>query len=92
LGCFSFTTKGKFKKEISFLQKILDRKETVQVGLTVFRDVPEETKVFTIVNGQSHELRAFLERIVYDGGTHLTSEMLRKYSDSSEVCQKVVDW
>jgi Ca-activated chloride channel homolog len=46
-------------------------KSSVDVSLVVFRDAPEDARIFSVKDGKPEELLRFLSGIAYDGATRL---------------------
>ncbi len=61
---------GDRKREIGLLRRFLAGADA-QVDLVVFRDAPEAPRRFDVRGGDTAELAAALENVVYDGGTQL---------------------
>lgn len=72
------------KKELNFLKKILDKHQSVNLKVHIIRNKVDESKSFSIVNGNSQELITYLKDQVLDGGTYLSSKLLKSLSKGSD--------
>lgn len=61
---------GPRKREIELLKRFLAGADT-RVELVVFRDAAEPARRFEVRGGDTKELSAALENVIYDGGTQL---------------------
>ena len=78
--------KALIQKELSFINQLLKYYRDISINVTVIRNTVDETKSFNIKNGESSDLIVFLKNQTLDGGTYLTSKLIKSLaSDCDEV-------
>jgi Ca-activated chloride channel homolog len=58
------------KKEIEFLDKIIQQQKNLNIEVSLLNISLEKGKLFQIKNGDWSDLRKYLETMIYDGGTN----------------------
>ena len=71
-------------KELEFLESLLKRTKDIKVSLTVLRNTPQASKEYDIKQGDCAGLIKDLKNIVYDGGTYLTSKLIKERAANTE--------
>lgn len=67
------------KKEFALLDAYFKKVSNAQITLVIFSNTIRQTKQLTVTNGDWQQLKAELERTVYDGATDLGKLDLAKY-------------